>query len=45
MYTKLIILIVFALISQYLYRGYKLSNEMFESDEHYKLVSDYFIGE
>ena len=45
MYTKLIIIIVFGLISQYLYRSYKLSGEMFESCEHYKLVSDYFIGE
>lgn len=45
MYTKLFILVVFALIAQYLYRNYKLSEETFESHEHYKLVSDYFIGE
>jgi hypothetical protein len=44
-YTNLILLVVFAIISQYLYRSYKLSEEMFESHEHYQLVSDYFIGE
>jgi hypothetical protein len=45
MYTNLILLIVFAIISQYLYRSYKLTEELFESNEHYQLVSDYFIGE
>ena len=45
MYTNLILLIVFAIISQYLYRSYKLTEELFESEEHYQLVSDYFIGE
>jgi len=45
MYTKLIILTVFGLMSQYLYRNYKLTEEMFESHEHYLLVSDYYIGE
>ena len=44
-YTKLIILIVFGVISQYMYRNYKLSEELYESQEHYLLVSDYFIGE
>ena len=45
MYTNLILLIVFAILSQYLYRSYKLTEELFESEEHYQLVSDYFIGE
>ena len=45
MYTNLILLIVFAILSQYLYRSYKLTEELFESNEHYQLVSDYFIGE
>jgi hypothetical protein len=43
--TKLILLVVFAIISQYLYRSYKLSEELFDTYEHYQLVSDYFIGE
>lgn len=45
MYTNLILMIVFAILSQYLYRSYKLTEELFESNEHYQLVSDYFIGE
>ena len=44
-YTNIILIIVFAIISQYLYRSYKLTEELFESIEHYQLVSDYFIGE
>lgn len=43
MYTKVILLIVFAVISKYLYYQYKQSAEMFESHEHYKLVSEYFL--
>ena len=43
MYTKLILLIVFALISKYLYNQYKQTEEMFETHEHYKLVSEYFL--
>ena len=43
MYTKVILLIVFAVISKYLYYQYKQSEEMFESHEHYKLVSEYFL--
>ena len=45
MYTQLIILVVFGIIAQYLYKNYKLSEESFESHEHYKLVNQYFIGE
>lgn len=45
MYTKFILLAVFAILAQYLYRSYKLSEELFETQEHYLLVSDYFIGE
>ena len=43
MYTKMILLIVFAVISKYLYYQFKQSEEMFESHEHYKLVSEYFL--
>jgi hypothetical protein len=45
MYTNIIIITIFALIAHYLYKSYKVSEEMFESHEHYTLVSDYFIGE
>ena len=45
MYTKMILLIVFAVISKYLYYQFKQSEEMFESNEHYKLVSEYFLEE
>jgi hypothetical protein len=44
-YTKIIIIIVFSLISKYIYSSYKDSEELFESQQHYQLVSDYFIGE
>jgi hypothetical protein len=43
MYTEMILLIVFAIISKYLYYQYKQSEDLFESQEHYKLVSEYFI--
>jgi len=45
MYTELIILILFSIIARYLYHNYKQASEMFESAEHYQLVSDYYIGE
>ncbi len=41
--TKWIILIVFSLIANYMYREYKQVEETFESNEHYKLVSEYFL--
>jgi hypothetical protein len=44
-YTKIILVIIFSLISKYIYSSYKESEELFESHEHYKLVSEYFIGE
>lgn len=44
MYTELIILTLFSIIARYLYHNYRLSEEMFESHEHYLLVSDYYIG-
>jgi len=43
MYSEMILLAVFALISKYLYYQYKQSEETFESHEHYKLVSEYFL--
>ena len=39
----MIILVVFSLIANYIYRQYKQSEEMFETNEHYQLVSQYFI--
>lgn len=44
MYTELIILTLFSIIARYLYHSYRQSEEMFESHEHYLLVSDYYIG-
>lgn len=44
-YSSLIIIITFSLISKYIYTSYKESEDMFETHEHYKLVSDHFIGE
>jgi len=41
--TKWIILILFSLIANYMYQEYRQSEETFESNEHYKLVSDYFL--
>ncbi len=41
--TKWIILILFSLIANYIYYEYKQSEETFESNEHYQLVSDYFL--
>ncbi len=41
--TKWIILIVFSLIANYMYREYKQVEETFESNEHYKLLSEYFL--
>jgi hypothetical protein len=41
--TKWIILILFSLIANYMYREYKQVEETFESNEHYKLVSEYFL--
>lgn len=45
MYTELIILTLFGIIARYLYNNYRQTEEMFESHEHYLLVSDYYIGE
>jgi hypothetical protein len=45
MYTKIILIIIFAIISKYIYSKYQNTEEIFESYEHYKLVSDYFIGD
>jgi hypothetical protein len=44
-YSTIILIIIFSLISKYIYSSFKDSEEMFESREHYKLVSDFFIGE
>jgi hypothetical protein len=41
--TKWIILILFSLIANYMYREYKQAEETFESNEHYTLVSEYFL--
>jgi len=41
--TKWIILILFSLIANYIYYEYKQSEEKFESHEHYKIVSEYFL--
>ena len=43
MNTKWLILVIFAFIANYLYYQYKQSEETFESCEHYKLVSEYFL--
>ena len=43
MYTKMILLALIALISKYLYNQFKECEDMFESNEHYKLVSEYFL--
>ena len=45
MYTNIIIFVTAILISRYIYSYYKEANDYFESNEHYQLVSDYFIGE
>ncbi len=45
MNTKWLILVIFGLIANYLYYQYKQSEETFESCEHYKLVSEYFLEE
>ena len=44
-YSKIILIIVFSLISKYIYSSYKESEDMFESHEHYQYVSEYFIGD
>lgn len=44
-YSKIILIIVFSLISKYIYASYKNSEDIFESNEHYKYVSEYFIGD
>lgn len=41
--TKWLILVIFGLIANYLYYQYRQSEETFESCEHYKLVSEYFL--
>jgi hypothetical protein len=43
MYTKMIILVIFSLIANYIYHQYRQSEEMFETNEHYQLVSEYFL--
>ena len=43
MYTKMILLGLIALISKYLYNQFKQCEDMFETNEHYKLVSEYFL--
>jgi hypothetical protein len=44
-YTQLILIIIFSLISKYIYSSYKNSEDMFESHNHYSMVSEYFIGD
>lgn len=44
-YTQIILIILFSLISHYIYNSYKDSEEIFESRQHYDLVSSYFIGD
>ena len=44
-YSKIILIIVFSLISKYIYSSYKESEDMFDSHEHYQYVSEYFIGD
>jgi len=44
-YTKIVLIIIFSLISKYIYSTYKQSEDMFESHDHYKLVSEYYIGD
>jgi hypothetical protein len=44
-YSKIILIIVFSLISKYIYSSYRNSEEIFETHEHYKYVSEYFIGD
>ena len=41
--TKWITLVIFGLIANYIYYEYKQTEETFESNEHYKLVSEYFL--
>ena len=41
--TKWIILILFSLIANYIYYEYKQCEETFDSQEHYQLVSEYFL--
>ena len=41
--TKWIILILFSLIANYMYYEYKQCEDNFETHEHYKLVSEYFL--
>ncbi len=43
-YSTIILIIIFSLISNYIYSSFKNSEEIFESREHYKLVSEFFIG-
>ena len=44
-YTKIILIIIFSLISKYIYSTYKDSEDVFESHQHYKLVSEFYIGD
>jgi hypothetical protein len=45
MYTNIIIFITAILVSRYIYSYYTEACDVFESSEHYQLVSDYYIGE
>ena len=44
-YSKIMLFIVFSLISKYIYSSYKESEDIFESTQHYQYVSEYFIGD
>ncbi len=45
MYTNIIIFITAILVSRYIYSYYKESSDFFENNEHYQLVSQYYIGD
>lgn len=45
MYGKFILMLIFLITVKYIYANYKTSADLYENQEHYQLVNDYFIGE
>jgi len=45
MYTKFILIVIFLIAVKIIYNNYKEAEELYENQEHYQLVNDYYIGE
>lgn len=44
-FLTIFVIIIIALVAQYIYKMYKHDEDMHESHEQYKLVSEYFVGD